>query len=446
MQDELSAMAGLDAEDYYNALKVPAPKSQPPLTEDQQAALDTILSRVGQGREASLSGAAGTGKTTMIHAIVDALTMEGYQVVVCTPTNKAAMVLNNKGIGATTIHRRFFVPVPKSKPLRFVPAYEWIEDGKPLPDGKIAHADIVIVDEASMLGSWILGKLRHMCDFLIMVGDENQLPPVNDRDCPDGYFNSRSHDATLTKVLRQGEGSNILKLATAIREGRAFVATVKQFYPEETFSDIAMHKDIKFIAFTNKERSRLNRLLRLRRGISGALPRLGEMMICANNYSDLLLNGTEGILEAWDWDGASREANVWLKLPSGESEPAKIDMLYFFNDLQQLQRRPYDGLCAHWQNLRNENREEEDELLALRFGYCITAHASQGSEFNEVCVIDQCDTMHFVTEKDRMATGRGMTGKEAVRRWLYTAVTRARTKLYIAPVWYAGSVIVEGEE
>jgi exodeoxyribonuclease-5 len=441
-QDELSALSGIDDADYYDSLAVPT--TDLPLTDDQEAALETIIDLIDSGEtEISLSGAAGTGKTTMIHALVDALSY--CAVAVCTPTNKAAMVLKSKGLSeASTIHRRFFVPVAKSKPLRFISGRLWLAAGNPLPPGKLAHADVIIVDEASMLGSKILDELRQMCDILILVGDGNQLPPVADSTHPEGYFNSRKHDATLTKVLRQGEGSSILSLATDVREGRAFVNTIKQFYPEESFSDLAAHPDIKFIAFTNKERSRLNRLLRLRKGLKDALPQLGETMICASNYSDLLLNGTEGVLEAWNWDGSSRIADVWLRLPGRELEPAKVDMLYFFSDLQQLQRRPYDELCAKWQRARILNDDKEDDLLALRYGYCITAHAAQGSEFDEVCVIDQLDTINFVNEKDRAEGGRGMTGKEAVRRWLYTAVTRAKKNLYIAPVWYAGSVIEGG--
>lgn len=391
--------------------------------------------------EVSLSGPAGSGKTTLMKSFICELVDNVNDVALVAPTNKAAKVLNDKGLFATTIHSQFFVSLEqRGRPPKFISAYEFTKTGGKLPEGKRDFADIIAVDEASMLNSWVLGELRKMCDQLVLVGDPHQLPPVNDRQNPAGYFNSLKHTAKLTEILRQAEGSPILDLATAIRTGKPYDPTMRQFFPELGFADVAADLP-QFIAFTNKERAKLNRLIRLRHGFSEALPSPGEKVICASNFDDRLLNGTEGLVVEFKWNGVSRLAEIDIEVGTGdhtEVRKANMCMLRFFQDLQPGQRGQYDDLMIEWERQIKNNPEMGAEDLVLRYGYCITAHAAQGSEYPSVVVIDQRGALRYAGEQ----SGNGMSADEYVRRWMYTAITRARKELVIAPEWWANGAVV----
>lgn len=416
------------------------------LTPHQERAKATLIEALASGApEVSLSGPAGSGKTTMAKQTLADLVDRVHDVAIVAPTNKAAKVLNDKGLFATTIHSQFFIADKQpGKKLKFYSAAEYVRRGLALPEGKRDFAEIIAIDEASMLNSWVLGELRKMCNQLILIGDQHQLPPVNDLIMPAGYFNTRRHTAELSEILRQSEGSPILDLATAIRTGAPFEALMRQFFPIEAFSDVAAELP-QFIAFTNKERARVNRLVRARHGLYGALPEKGEKVICASNYDDLLLNGTEATVASFEWNGTSRRASILLDVGRGdrvERREASICMLAFLNDLQNSQRAEYNDLMTDWERQLKNNPTAAsfaEEDLVLRFGYCITAHAAQGSEYQDVVVIDQTSKLEWAGKQNG---SKGMSADEFVRRWMYTAVTRARQNLIIAPEWWAANVSV----
>ena len=209
------------------------------LTNHQTLAMDIILSEIEDGaKEVSLSGAAGTGKTTLAKDLMAKLVDQVYDVAIVAPTNKAAAVLNDKGLTATTIHSLFYVPVKEAgKPVRFACTKD-LTSGQ-LPPGKLTFAEVIAVDEASMIHSKVLADLKQMCRHLILIGDQHQLPPVNDRSIPLGYFNSLDHTFRLDEVLRQSKDSPILSLATDIRMGKPMDAGIRQFFPDQAFSDVA---------------------------------------------------------------------------------------------------------------------------------------------------------------------------------------------------------------
>ena len=233
------------------------------LTTSQQEAIEHIIDLTieKQQKTISMSGSAGTGKTTCMASLTEALTALGLDFEVVTPTNKAAGVLQSKGVDAATLYAKFFIREEKRdqdgrKKLTFIPCYL----AQTVPGGKRDGAEIIIVDEASMLGSWALGHLRKMCHTLILVGDSNQLPPVNDRDNPRGYFCTREHDAHLTEVLRND--GDILRLATAIRESKDGIRlkgiSVDDFYPDEDFETLFAIERPQLICWRNVVRQSLN--------------------------------------------------------------------------------------------------------------------------------------------------------------------------------------------
>lgn len=394
------------------------------LTESQNRALDTLLS--SSSPLISLSGAAGTGKTTLIDKLVENLPSG---TVVCTPTNKAAQVLGNKGIDATTFYKKFYIleETVGGKP-KFISCKRYLnEGGKGLPDGKIDWAPVLIIDEASMVTSRMINEMRRMCDQLILVGDHHQLPPVGDRDYPAGVFGSLDHTAELTEIMRQAEGNLILTLADALRKDEANVARMlKHFEPEESFQDL-VRRGAQMIAFTNKERQRINHVCRRVLGFTQPYPQAGDRMVVTNNFSDVLINGTVVTVHDFDWNGVSEYGVLYLLRPSGDVGEYLMDMRSFIGDQIASQRFVLEENFA-------PKEVSDDSYLEATFAYCLTAHKAQGSEWEDVVVFDQRSLIRKVAENDPRGA---LSPDEFVRRWTYTAITRARKNLFWAPTWYA---------
>lgn len=395
------------------------------LTSDQQNAMLTLLEKMEQGqRLISLSGHAGTGKTTALRVLVGLIYDKGITPVVVTPTNKAATVLQSKGVAATTVFAKFFTLEEVSrrpKKMTFVPNYRM----EKLATGKISHADIVIVDEGSMLTSWVLNHLQQMADVIILVGDGNQLPPVGDNDNPRGYFCTRKHDATLSTVLRN-DGA-VLKLATAVRtsrDGRRIGLDIDAYYPGDDFETTFVLDRPQIICWRNVVRRMINVRARKTLGLSGVLPVPGDLMICRDNYDDQLLNGVQVTVESFSWDGSGRTAKVVLTLPDGTRTLADMDMLRFFEDQPPAQVKQYLDLIERYTH-------GDEEGAALTYGYAITAHSAQGGEWPHVVVVDEREGIYGMGKKTFAENPRNVPPDDACRRWFYTAVTRAKESVSV---------------
>jgi exodeoxyribonuclease V len=418
------------------------------LTQEQCAAVRIITG--SPGREAALAGPAGSGKTTLLKSIQEVyvgpidydddsgdLPDDISEVEVCTPTNKAAQVLRTKGVSANTLYKVFFMPEMVenlnssgkviSRWLKFTPCNEYSGH---LPSGKRRHASVIIVDEASMLQTWVVAKLRKMCDKLILIGDPHQLPPVKDKLIPGGYFNTLEHDAVLKTIHRQAEGSDILGLATAIRgESPKVQSYINSFRPEMEFEE-AVANGYQFIAFTNKERSRINTIVRKLLGRASVLPEPGDKMISTDNFNDVILNGTCFTCRAFEWEDTSKRwARLTLELEDGTVQAPLIDMEYFFRDQLVSQTK---GFAPFGDRLTTD-----PGMLSVTYSYCMTAHKAQGSEWDKVAVIDQRNVIKLMTDAAIARGENTLPGDETARRWLYTAVTRARKELIIAGQWWA---------
>lgn len=397
------------------------------LTTSQEQAIAKIMAGVQQRKGIlALSGAAGTGKTTIISSLVD----QFVDAEVCTPTNKAAQVLCNKGIEATTFYRKFYMleKVEGRKPF-FIACDKY--PGR-LPVDKREFVDVMIIDEASMVSSKMVAEMKRMCNTLILVGDRHQLPPVGDRDTPAGYFASLTPDAELTEVLRQEEGSLILSLANEVRQAGPRVGNMlRQFEPQEHFIPWAKRGG-RAIAFTNKERQRINRVVRNILGFDRPTPMPGDRVIGTSNYSEDFLNGTEATVTSFDWVPGSPLADIGLQLDEFNTIHTVMMMAPFIEDQIPSQQAL----------LTAEGSPDviEHEAVELTFGYCLTAHKAQGSEWPEVAVFDQLGLIRKIQAGN---TRTGMSPEEYARRWLYTAVTRARQKLVFAPTWWAQSYQME---
>jgi exodeoxyribonuclease V len=354
------------------------------LTPEQQQALDKTDAFLHdpERRVFRLEGAAGTGKTTTaahIPALWDGL------IQYVAPTAKAALRLRQLGCpGARTIHSTIFEP-PALDVLP--PDYEWR-----LKQRRLSRRTLIVLDESSMVDIYVGKKLLSLGNKVVALGDTaHQLPPVN----RDSFFRG-APDIELLEVHRAALGSPVLRLATAVRNGKPMPRSV----------DISNCRDLLdydiVIAWTNKVRREVNQIIREERGTTSDLPVGGDRVICLRNYYDhrSLFNGTLLTVER------VVDVDPHLSLRLRDDDGNVVEVL-----------SPKHGFTAGLDS--NEIHQLPYHLTALDYAFCLTAHRAQGSEWPRVAVLNE-------TLK--------MSDAELRRRWSYTSITRAQEHVEIVRV------------
>jgi len=368
-----------------------------------------------------LSGYAGTGKTTLMQFLIEEI---GANNITCaTVTGKAMNVLKRKvgdEVNTRTIHNLLYKPVgsPAYRNLLHLirttskddPQYEGLikryrkmagkdDVGFDIKEESDDDAEILIIDEASMLSERMFNDLRELNKPLLLVGDDMQLPPVAAK----SIFETLGVDSRLTEVHRQALDNPILRLATAIREGDA--DTVNNWKRHRFDIGMAARAG-KVLCYTNRTRHNINRMLRKKHGFESEFPVKGDTLICTRNARGYAwVNGAEcEALSDFQQDGG----------PIGEMEVAyegsdrgPVDA-YIHDCVKNYRDCP--ELAMSWDELPREAR-------CFDYGYAITVHKAQGSEWDNVLLYDDAK---WVAKKNGMA---------ARQRWLYTAVTRAKENL-----------------
>lgn len=405
-----------------------------------------------------MAGYAGTGKTTILaHWIRN----EGLDPVICAPTAKAALVLRKKLsmplLRVGTIHSYLYTPKSASRhnldlmeaklaamtvgsEASFALQEQILKERRSQIKGRMSFAlkegsedepqtDLIIVDEASMVTRQMHKDLFERSRKVLYVGDEAQLPPVG---CG-GFFHKSEADIRLEHIHRQALDNPIIALAQMIREGcepssyrhpGCEIRIKSQMAPEEF-----LEADQVLIG-SNRGRHKLNRFFRERLWGPGyaraALMMPGERLVCKQNATKsdpALVNGAlftveaDEPLAAWNFDTSKRPYKP-VKHPVESTLLKYGDQDYTFAEI-------FLGLMI---GNYHEDIEHVDQSIMLdanvRYGlgcldfdysYGITVHSSQGSEWDKVVLCDDW------AGNDR-------------KRWLYTAVTRAKESL----IWVKG--------
>lgn len=416
-----------------------------------------------------LKGYAGTGKTSLVSAIVNALLGFGYKVVLLAPTGRAAKVFSSyAGQPAFTIHKKIYRQKNET-------------DGEGVFDlGFNAGANtLFFVDESSMIsnmdseghfGSGCL--LDDLVQFvyngrnnrLVLIGDVAQLPPVgldispalDGRELQAAYHFSVS-EVNLTDIMRQAEASGILYNATQVRRligsGDDSLALKVARFPDvfrigggelleemETCYGKYGEDETIVVCRSNKRANRFNE--GIRRSIlyreedfsSG-----DRVMVVRNNYfwgaghdkTDFIANGDMATIRragrreeryglhfvkaTLQIDDSGEEISPWVMLdtltsdyPALTSEQSRA--LYYAVEAE------YADIPSRKKRMEKIRGDEFYNALQIKFAYAVTCHKAQGGQWDAV-FIDQ----GYVTD-DML--------NDEYWRWLYTAVTRARKRLY----------------
>lgn len=372
------------------------------LTRKQEEAVKVAVDRFRHGNAYTcISGFAGTGKSTAVQFIIDALDIPEEHIAFCAYTGKASLVLQQKGCpGATTAHKLLY-------------------HTKELPDGTFQHTPrkhpednlkLIIVDEISMLEKEQWDILMEWGIPVICLGDPFQLPPINQ----DNGVLQHPH-VFLDEVMRQAQDSEIIRLSMDVREGKSlnyFKGKDVRVVPKDSISDRLLITADMVLCGKNATRFSLN--TRMRRAYWGDEyvdePINGDKCICLKNQWSVgdLVNGSIGTI------GNIRKEDTFFLKPRMIADFA-TDCDDWFPALSMDYKIFTEGKPTvnkdNWKMYPKDVRPMEFD-----YAYAITVHKSQGSEYGKVVLFNE------YLGSDR----------EQWHRWLYTGITRSSEKLVVA--------------
>ncbi len=364
----------------------------------------------------TLGGYAGTGKTTILGPMRERLGRDRHveRVAFCAFTGKAASVLRARLREHHALRRNDYCGTIHG----LIYEAEFDDAGQISLWHRIPEVpyDLIVVDEASMVGEVLWNDLRAFGLPILAIGDHGQLPPI------EGTLNLVEHpELRLETIHRQAEGNPIIHLSLLARtegvlplgsygEGVEKIAKDLDSTRERLESEFAsFDSETMILCGYNRTRVALNRHIRELLGFDGPGLVPGERVICLRNnwnaHPHPLFNGMLG--------------SVLSAEPESEG-----GVLHWYDAVLQMdgEHNVYAGRLSAHQFDSLKTLQEVDGLLPMdigdRFdrGYALTVHKAQGSQAKRVILFEQ---------KSKLWEG------ELYRRWLYTAVTRAREKLLI---------------
>ncbi len=360
-----------------------------PLSATQMSALAQVKAWLendtSSKRVFRLFGYAGTGKTTLakhVAALVD------NEVVYVAYTGKAASVMQQNGCeGARTLHSLIYTPMSGGDgSVKFQLNI----------DSDIRLEKLVIVDEASMLDDTMASDLLSFGIPVLALGDPAQLPPVKGP----GVFASAKPDVMLTEVYRQGAGSPILEIATAVRENRNLplgnYGTSRVIVQDDLTEEDLLSAD-QILVGKNDTRRAYNEIMRSLLRFTSDLPVEGDRLICLKNHERLgIFNG---------------EMFRVVSTPVHKKDDVTFEIVPEFGTHSAFEVT----ISATLFKSKNMPIEHRNPRPVFDFAYAITCHKAQGSQWSNVLIIDESGSF-----------------RENKNRWLYTAITRVQNRVTIA--------------
>ena len=363
------------------------------LTEEQQTAVAKIKAWFEDKHaklEYKLGGYAGTGKTTVIKAILKALSE--HSTVVSAFTGKAVNVLERKGVPAQTLHSLIYdCEIVDKKPT-------FVKKGR-----RDVVYDLIIIDEASMISTELYNDLSSFGIKVLFVGDPGQLEPVGDN--PNLML---FPDFVLSKIHRQAEQSPIIFWANEIRQGRGLDKTLQPkgdgfLIRDKNIKTSDFFAADQLICAKNKTREAMNAKVREAKHLQPCTLVEGEkIIVLRNNIQEGVFNGMILFVKkivAEKLIGKYNKQPCWLcdcvdEVGKGYQLP--------------IWKPPFQS-----PTLLTKDAFIPRDVVYATYGYVITCHKAQGSEWDNLIVFDEWMPEHIWDMK----------------RWRYTAITRAAKQL-----------------
>jgi exodeoxyribonuclease-5 len=462
----------MDVSHFYSLLKSDFPHN---VTSKQDITLQLISQFVlsdATNETFLLKGYAGTGKTTIVGTIVKNIGKAKKSSILLAPTGRAAKVISNySNKEAFTIHKKIYYP----KSIKGGGVSFTLQPNK--------HKNVIfIVDEASMIpdinqdsklfenGSLLDDLMQYVYSGnnckLLLIGDTAQLPPVKlnispalDKSTLENYYNKEVITIELDEVVRQQKESGILFNATQIRntlENGFYESFKAAAFPEvirpedgqeimdalaDCYSELGNEETV-IIVRSNKRANIYNQNIRNRILYQEEELSAGDyLMVVKNNYfwvkpyseAGFIANGDiVEVLEIFNIKElyGFRFAEVSIRMVDYPKMKPLETMLLLdtltsetpslsyedSNRLYEEVRQDYADLKSNYKKFMAVKNNKYFNALQVKFSYAITCHKSQGGQWNTVFV--EQPYLPDGIDKDYL-------------RWLYTAVTRAKEKLYL---------------
>ena len=358
------------------------------------------------------AGFAGTGKSTLAQHFAENAT---GQVLYAAYTGKAAHVLRKKGVpNVSTIHQLIYTPRNKcdAKLLELERKLSRVKGDSPEKislleqaiakeranlrrpefnlntDSPLQDAGLLIIDEYSMVDEQVGRDLLSFKCPILALGDPGQLPPVQGR-----RFFTGKPDVLLTEIHRQAADNPIIRLSRDVREGRPLypgtygkssVKSMLKLSPG-ALNELMLGAD-QILVGTNKTRGNYNKVMRKLLGRESPYPEPGDRLVCLRNSHN------EGLLNGQIWNVKAAKIGNVIQLHLQDDDGIRIACMahkdYFDGDPEKI---------------AIASRKQANEF---DFGYVLTCHKSQGSQWDNVVLVDEWRGNHRT-------------------QWLYTGITRA---------------------
>ncbi|MFB9056006.1 ATP-dependent RecD-like DNA helicase [Mariniflexile ostreae] len=421
-----------------------------------------------------LKGYAGTGKTTIVGTIVNNLWKAKKSAVLMAPTGRAAKVISNySGKEAYTIHKKIYFPKKDKgggvsfvlQPNKHKNTLFIVDEASMIPD---APSDSKLFENGSLLDDLITYVYSGQQCKLLLIGDTAQLPPVKldlspalDEHTLALNFNKEVTKMELDEVVRQGLDSGILANATILREtlssdfldsfkfnltGFKDIVRLIDGYEimdaiNDSYSNLG-NEETAFIVRSNKRANMYNQQIRSRILFNENELTAGDyLMVVKNNYfwvkptteAGFIANGDIiEVLEIFNIEDlyGFRFAEVKIRMVDyPKMSPFETVLLLDTletetpsltyedsNRLYQEVMKDFESETSKYKKFLKVKNSKHFNALQVKFSYAITCHKSQGGQWNTVFV-----------EQPYLPNG---IDKDYLR-WLYTAITRAKEKLYL---------------
>lgn len=398
-------------------------------------------------------GSAGSGKSFLVGEIIKNLGLDVNDIALCAPTGKATTILMQRfGFPNTsTLHHLIYIPYTKDKLIvTSSNEIEGIESNTEFTLKPSLDFKLIVLDEVSMVDKYQMQDLMSYNIPIIAVGDPYQLPPINDTPLdPNGA------DALLTEIVRQESGNPIVTLANDVRLGKkiAFgnyankvIIIPKSSLTKELQMQMMLSAD-QVICGLNATRRKLNQEMRIALKKTGKYPVCGDKMICKSNEQNIMISNNinlcNGMIGYSMNDAVEVGENLYKFCFKSNLADTKYNFVAdggVFNGVEYAydphwlaynvkgtyiaKKKILPEMAKYDLNLysklvteesKNKNAARSKHIVTrFDFAYCISCHASQGSEFDDVVVIDESAVF-----------------RQNASRWLYTAMTRAKKRLIL---------------
>ena len=384
----------------------------------------------------TIGGYAGTGKTHLIGQIRKEIKKNFFRMTVgfCTFTGKASSVLASKldahqamlyNDYVGTIHRMIYKPKTRwDKKLKAHVILGWT-----LIEPESFPYDLIIIDEASMVSKEIWNDLMSFGVSIIAVGDHGQLGPVGD----DSFNLMKKPDHQLDEIRRQAKDSEIIKLSEIARkQGYIKDNTIFSRDPpvlklpwnspvcQNIWKKLVFDENAMTLCGLNMTRNFINRMVREQKGYNLVAPYVGERVVCLRNNRDLgVMNGQTATVR---WVMPEKYKNTFRMTFQLDGSKDFTEAFVDGKTFDQVTYTIFDDKERMKKLYKYAAKNKLNGVNHFDYGYCISVHKSQGSEWDKIVLFEQRNRYQ---------------DDEQYARWLYTGITRAKERLLLITNFYS---------